>query len=214
MPLVVGDADPEDVARVISALWGGPETLIVISSDLSHYHSYEKARQLDQATSDRIIHLESNLRGEEACGCRPVNGLLSLAKARQLKVELVDLRNSGDTAGSHDRVVGYGAYVINEPASKKLEQDLARQEKPEARYSLAERQQLLYFARQAITSALHGEDIQLPSQLPSSFLAQRATFVTLKIQGQLRGCIGSLLAHRSLIQDVCHNAVKIGRAHV
>jgi len=113
VPLVVGEAKPEQVGAVLEALWGGPETLIVISSDLSHYHDYDSARYLDQATSKAIEELRfEDIGYESACGRNPVNGLLWLARQRGYTVETVDLRNSGDTAGPRDQVVGYGAYVI------------------------------------------------------------------------------------------------------
>ncbi|MBI3570916.1 MAG: AmmeMemoRadiSam system protein B [Gammaproteobacteria bacterium] len=113
VPLVVGDAEPGEVAEVFDLLWGGPETLIVISSDLSHYHDYKTAQRLDQATSQAIEQLRiEDIRYDDACGRNPVNGLLHVARRRGLKARTVDLRNSGDTAGSHDRVVGYGAYVF------------------------------------------------------------------------------------------------------
>ena len=114
VPLVVGDTQPQDVAEVLEAAWGGSETLIVISSDLSHYHDYETARQMDQATSRAIeaLHPEA-IQYDDACGRNPVNGLLELAKRKGLHAETIDLRNSGDTAGPRDQVVGYGAYLIN-----------------------------------------------------------------------------------------------------
>ena len=113
VPLVVGDAGPEEVAEVLEMLWGGPETLIVISSDLSHYHDYKTAQRLDRATSQAIEHLRlEDIQYDHACGRNPVNGLLRVARQHGLKAKTVDLRNSGDTAGSHDRVVGYGAYVF------------------------------------------------------------------------------------------------------
>jgi AmmeMemoRadiSam system protein B len=113
VPLVVGDAGPEDVAEVLDALWGGPETLIVISSDLSHYHDYKTAQKLDRATSQAIEQLRiEDIQYDHACGRNPVNGLLHVARRLGLKAKTIDLRNSGDTAGSHDRVVGYGAYVF------------------------------------------------------------------------------------------------------
>lgn len=114
VPLVVGDARPGEVAEVLERLWGGPETLIVISSDLSHYHDYATAQQMDRATSNAIEKLElENIHSEDACGCRPLSGLLYLARKKGLHAETIDLRNSGDTAGDKNRVVGYGAYVIN-----------------------------------------------------------------------------------------------------
>jgi AmmeMemoRadiSam system protein B len=113
IPLVAGDASPEEVGQVLERLWGGPETLIVISSDLSHYHDYQTARQLDSATTRAIESLRpEDINYEDACGRVPVNGLLHLARLRGLAARTVDLRNSGDTGGGKDRVVGYGAYVF------------------------------------------------------------------------------------------------------
>jgi hypothetical protein len=115
VPLLVGDATPEAVAEVLERLWGGPETLIVVSSDLSHYHDYETARRLDAATSRAIEKLMPEaIHYEHACGRNPVNGLLMVARQRGMHPRTVDLRNSGDTAGPRDRVVGYGAYIFEQ----------------------------------------------------------------------------------------------------
>jgi AmmeMemoRadiSam system protein B len=114
IPLTVGDATPDEVAEVIEALWGGSETLFVISSDLSHFHDYETARRLDRETSQTIESLRyEELRGDRACGFKPISGLLDALRKRNMHVRLLDLRNSGDTGGDRDRVVGYGAYVID-----------------------------------------------------------------------------------------------------
>ena len=113
VPLVVGDASAEEVATLLELLWGGDETLIVVSSDLSHFHPYELAQQTDSATTRLIEQLDCHLTGEQACGCRPINGLLLLVKQKGLQVTTLCLANSGDTAGSKDRVVGYGAYALN-----------------------------------------------------------------------------------------------------
>jgi AmmeMemoRadiSam system protein B len=115
VPLVVGDAKPQEMAALFEALWGGAETLIVVSSDLSHYLPYEAARRRDGGTARAILGLEGTLVPEDACGAAPINGLLALAQRRGLEAELLDLRNSGDTAGSRDRVVGYGAFAFHEP---------------------------------------------------------------------------------------------------
>lgn len=113
VPIVAGDASAEQVSQVIDMLWGGDETLIVISSDLSHYHDYATAKQLDKATSTVIEHLQyERLAFDSACGKVPVSGLLKLAREKSLSIKTIDLRNSGDTAGDKSRVVGYGAYVI------------------------------------------------------------------------------------------------------
>lgn len=114
IPLVVGDATKEEVAEVIKALWGDEHTLIVISTDLSHYHNYNEAQQLDNATSDAIVNLQPELIDyEDACGRNGLKGMLAVAKEKNLTVDMLDLRNSGDTAGDKSRVVGYGAYVIH-----------------------------------------------------------------------------------------------------
>jgi AmmeMemoRadiSam system protein B len=115
VPVVAGDAEAETVAGLLDALWGGPETLIVISTDLSHYLDYQAARRLDAATARAIEHLDGGAIGsDQACGRVAVRGLLALAKRRGLAVRRLDLRNSGDTAGSRDRVVGYGAWAFYE----------------------------------------------------------------------------------------------------
>jgi AmmeMemoRadiSam system protein B len=110
LPLVVGDATGAMVAAVLDALWGGPETLLVISSDLSHYHPYGEAQALDRTTAGRILAFAPDLDHEQACGATPVNGLLLAARRRGMQAELLDLRNSGDTAGDRGRVVGYAAF--------------------------------------------------------------------------------------------------------
>lgn len=113
LPIVAGDASAEQVCQVLEKLWGGPETLIVISSDLSHYHSYAEAQQLDKQTTENIQALRyEKLDYDSACGRVGVGGLLAYAKKHGLEVKNVDLRNSGDTSGDKFRVVGYGAYVI------------------------------------------------------------------------------------------------------
>ncbi len=116
VPVVVGDATPDEVATILEALWGGEETLVVVSSDLSHFLPYAAARERDRATAEAIVRREPSIEPEEACGAAPVNGLLEVARRRGLRVELADLRNSGDTAGGRSQVVGYGAFVLEEGA--------------------------------------------------------------------------------------------------
>ena len=115
IPLLVGRSSAEDISDILEALWGGDETLIVISSDLSHFESYSAAQRKDRATSQAIVSFSyRRLRGEDACGYRAIQGLLRLAKSKEMVGEIVDLRNSGDTAGDKSRVVGYGAYMFRE----------------------------------------------------------------------------------------------------
>jgi len=116
VPFAVGDATPAEVAEVMELLWGGPETLIVVSSDLSHYHRYAEARAIDRATGEAIVALSPTLDHEQACGATPINGLLQAARRRALLPQLLDLRNSGDTAGDKSRVVGYASFAFGEAA--------------------------------------------------------------------------------------------------
>ena len=199
VPVVVGDAAAEEVSAALEALWGGDETLIVISSDLSHYHDYAGARRMDAATSQAIVALRGEDIGfDDACGRLPIKGLLIAARRRGMAAERLDLRNSGDTAGGKDRVVGYGAYAFAYPA------------RPDGPGGLDEEQKrrLLDLARASIRHGLaHGKPAAVAlAALPPALQTPRASFVTLTRRGELRGCVGSLQAHRPLAEDVAHNA--------
>ena len=199
LPLAVGDATPAEVAEVLDRVWGGPETLVVISSDLSHYHPYAAAQAIDRATVQRMLQGDATINHEQACGATPVNGLLLAAPKHGLAPRLVAQCNSGDTAGDRDRVVGYASLAFDEGA--------APQEPAESADSLPADagKTLLLLARAAIQTAL-GRPHRVIAR--GSWLREPgATFVTLKQQGALRGCIGTLEAHRPLLEDVKHNAV-------
>ncbi len=117
LPLAAGRASVHETAEVLDAVWGGLETLLVISTDLSHFHDYHTARVHDADTAARIVAMRSDLDGEDACGCVGLNGFLQLASRRELESVRLDVRNSGDTAGDRSRVVGYGAFAFYEQAS-------------------------------------------------------------------------------------------------
>lgn len=208
LPLVVGDVPPSEIAQVLDMLWGGPETLIVISSDLSHFLDYDSARQLDGKTCEAIENLSPDDIGhDQACGRFPVKGLLALAKRRGLQVETLELCNSGDTAGTKDRVVGYGSWAFYEKAAKTQESD---DFEARTRALLNEHgPALLKLAADNIKHVLDGNKPQSINldDFPESLRPPGASFVTLKRNGQLRGCIGSAQAYRPLAQDVAENAV-------
>lgn len=189
LPLAVGEASPDAVAEVLDILWGGDETLILISSDLSHFLPYQTARLKDGVTADAILQLKAPLTREQACGGTPVNGLLLAARRHQLTPHLLDLRNSGDTAGPRDQVVGYGAFAFTAPPAPAADQGAI----------------LLTLARNAIAQRFGAPT--RPVIEPPWLDEPGATFVTLKKHGKLRGCIGSLHARRPLGQDVCQNAL-------
>lgn len=116
LPVAVGMAPPEQVARALEAVWGGAETLVVVSTDLSHHHTHVEALALDQQTAQRILERRSDLSESQACGADSLNGLLEVARHRGLQVELLDRRTSGDASGDNQRVVGYGSFALYEPA--------------------------------------------------------------------------------------------------
>ncbi len=205
VPLVVGQASDDEVAEVLERLWGGDETLFVISSDLSHYYDYDTARRMDTAACHAIEALDPGGLGEEsACGRVPVRGLLRAARAHGLEVRTLDLRSSGDTAGPRDQVVGYGAWALlpGAPAARERAADGATAEGRDEAL-------LLDLARRSIEAGL---DTGAPPALDldafsPALAAPGACFVTLRSRdGELRGCIGSLEATRPLAEDVAHNA--------
>ena len=192
LPLAVGEATAAEVAEVLEKLWGGDETLIVISSDLSHFLPDALARQVDGGTVEAILALDSHLNHEQACGATPVNGLLLAARRHHLRPVALDVRNSSDTAGDPERVVGYAAFAFEPEAAA---------DQPAADKGAT----LLKLARSEIGSRL-GHEVVQPAQ--AGWMREPgASFVTLTRQGELRGCVGTLEAHRSLWLDVRENAV-------
>ena len=199
VPLLVGHAAPSLVEAVLERLWGGPETLIVVSSDLSHYQPYDSARRTDLETSQAIEALQADaLAGNRACGHLPISGLLRRAAALDLRVTTLDLRNSGDTAGERSQVVGYGAYGFEEAATARLADDHRRLLLEGARRGLA------HAAATGNAMPVEAADYPLPLR------ALRASFVTLTQAGQLRGCIGTILPMSPLVTDVVQNAYRAG----
>jgi AmmeMemoRadiSam system protein B/AmmeMemoRadiSam system protein A len=189
VPLLVGQVDDVSVAHVIERLWGGEETLVVVSSDLSHYLPYAEACESDRATVDAVLAFEPRIDHAHACGATPVNALIEVARRHGLTPVKDDLRNSGDTAGDRHRVVGYAAIAFL-PAA-----DAAR--------DASAGNVLVGLARAAIAERFGGAPAVTP---PGVAAGPAATFVTLTLDGRLRGCIGSLTALRDLADDVRHNA--------
>jgi len=199
LPILVGQPAPGQVSELLDRLWGGPETAIIVSSDLSHFHDYATATAKDAETSAGIERLNGQVcEGHRACGFFAIDGLMDQARRRDLRVTALDVRNSGDTAGAGDRsrVVGYGSFAFEYAHT--------------ARLSDANRRTLVDLAREIVREASRIGGSQPPltikGVLPTTLMAQRATFVTLNINGQLRGCRGSILPTRSLVVDVAENA--------
>ncbi len=196
VPLAVGEASAEQVAEVLGLLWGDDRTLIVISSDLSHYLPYAQARTIDEQTARMVLGMTPRLDHRQACGATPVNGLLLEARGRGLRPQLLDLRNSGDTAGDKSRVVGYASFAFYDQAFAPQRHDDT--------LDRSDGRVLVSIARASIAGSF---GIRISVQEDAAFLRRPgASFVTLKSENRLRGCIGSLEARRTLVEDVRENA--------
>lgn len=209
VPLVVGQATPDQVAEVLDHAWGGPETLIVISTDLSHFLDYDSCKALDDRTIKAIETLTPEAIGDDqACGRIPLKGLLQLAKARGLSIETLDVKNSGDTAGPRNRVVGYASFALYEETVSRHEAFSRKTRAMLHRHGGS----LLQISAAVLKQAVRTKaplDLDLTS-FPAELQRPGASFVTLEKHGQLRGCIGSLSAHQAVAKDVGDNSFKAG----
>ncbi len=201
LPILVGEAAPDAVAAALRLVWGGPETVIAISSDLSHFLQQAQARAIDDDTARRIEGLDLRaLEGRRACGYLPLGGALTIATERDLRVSSLHLATSADAGADASRVVGYGAFAMEYAAS--------------ARLDAADRTLLLSTAMATLAAAArHGgraPAVALNGRLSPTLSALRGTFVTLTEGGRLRGCIGSPAPRRALIEDVATNVVQAG----
>jgi AmmeMemoRadiSam system protein B/AmmeMemoRadiSam system protein A len=197
IPVLVGQATPQQVDQALRLVWGGPETAIIISSDLSHYLGYDEARAKDIGTIAAIERLQREPIGAaEACGRHALYGLLERARALDMRATCLDYRNSGDTQGDKSRVVGY-ASVAFEYAQ-------------EARLTAPDRKLVFDIAQFMVRFGVEkGRRPRITwGSLSPSMKAQRASFVTLTLNGALRGCIGSVGAHRALHEDIADSAWK------
>ncbi|HQH27771.1 MAG TPA: AmmeMemoRadiSam system protein A, partial [Oligoflexia bacterium] len=197
-----------EAARVIAG-YVDADTLIVVSSDLSHYHPYEEAVSLDRVCIKALEDLDMAAAARcEACGLDAAAILLSIARERGWKGKILDYRNSGDTAGSKAQVVGYSAIAYYTELG-------ARRESPdeavdgERGFSEMEKRALLRLSRETLHVAASGR--KLPKieagSFPPNLHVPAACFVTLHKRGQLRGCIGHLVARMPLYECVVENTV-------
>ncbi len=199
LPILVGQTPKEQVSQALDLLWGGPETAIIISSDLSHYHDYDTCTAKDAETTVAIERLQpQGCDGDRACGRYSIHGLLDQAQRRDLRATALDVRNSGDTRGGRERVVGYGSFAFEYAHSASLD--------------TGTRDLLVRLAKEVVRQGAHNPgqpiNVQFQGPIPRLLRAQRATFVTLKIGDRLRGCRGSLLPHKPLVNDIVENARK------
>jgi hypothetical protein len=194
VPVVIGEPDPAQVAKALADIVDD-KTIVVASSDLSHYHTYQAAKALDDRCVKAICDVDiDSMAGQEACGKLPILTLLHLARQKGWKAQLLDYRNSGDVTGDKDRVVGYTAVAFYAPAPENL--------------SASERKFLLELARKTLASVTAGGSVPEVAEkdVPPKLAEKKACFVTLTKEGALRGCIGHLTAMEPLHQAVAENA--------
>ncbi|MBN1852205.1 MAG: AmmeMemoRadiSam system protein B [Pirellulales bacterium] len=202
VPVIFGQVDPKKVAESIIPFLDD-QTLIVVSTDLSHFHPYEEAKTLDTRTVQTICDLRAEqLSGEDACGYAPVCALIDIARRKGWKAQLLDYRNSGDTSGDRTRVVGYAAIAWMDSGK-----ETSSPEPAAAHFTPEERRFLLELARKSATAAVLGNEISKNEpEVPARFLAHCGCFVTLTNNGDLRGCIGSIFPKESLYKAVIRGA--------
>ena len=207
VPVVYGDVDPLEAAKGLTKILDD-RTLIIASSDLSHYYPYAIAKQLDDACVRTICDLNvKEMDREEACGKVPIITLLEIARQKGWKAKLLDCRNSGDTSGTKNSVVGYAAIAFYEPETKE-EAPAEESRAPRAEFTPQQRELLSELARNTITRAANGESLPETDgdAVAENLRAVRACFVTLTKNGELRGCIGSIFPQEPLYQAVASRA--------
>lgn len=192
--VVFGQTDPAAAAQALAGQIDD-RSLVLVSTDLSHYHPYDEARQLDTRTVNAILNMNPDaVGGEDACGFMPVRTLLHLAKMKGWKPTLLDYRNSGDTSGNKSGVVGYTAIAFTAPEQES--------------YSKEERKLLLELARRTVKEVVTANRLPAvdPKTFPAKFAEPKGCFVTLTQNGALRGCIGNILPQMPLYQAIVGNA--------
>ncbi|MEM7239772.1 MAG: AmmeMemoRadiSam system protein A, partial [Pseudomonadota bacterium] len=198
LPLIVGEIAPAHLSGLIEKLWGGPETLIVISTDLTHFLTADRASRIDARTAAKIETSDPDgLTGREACGVVPLGAFLSVAGRKGLRMTRLALTHSGAVTGDRSRVVGYGAWMAQEPGAVCLGPEERKTALTLARTTLEQR------TKSPLMPNIRGV-------FPPPLDGHGACFVTIEKDGELRGCVGSLRAHRSLKGDIIVNSVKAG----
>ena len=204
IPIVYGNFNPQEMADAIAPYLQNEDTILVVSADLSHYHPYDEAVQMDRETAQKIA-LGENIDYEHSCGAGGINTAIELAKKLHLQPEILALVNSGDTSGDKSRVVGYGAWSFSDKGAplSKIERERQGLHTFAAEYG----GQLLVAARKSLEEAVQNKTYRPDRKDYDEHLFDRgASFVTLTKQNELRGCIGSIYPHKAIVADVVDNA--------
>ncbi len=208
LPIVFGEVDPEAAARALAGQIDD-QTLLIASSDLSHYHPYAEAKELDTQCVKAVCALDlAKMETQEACGERPIRTLMCLARMKGWQAKLLDQRNSGDTAGDKSRVVGYAAIAFYAPTNPPVASTATTSTTPQAQFDEPQRKRLLELARATLKEVVTNGRFPAvnTNAYPASFFEPKGCFVTLTKGGELRGCIGHIVAIEPLYRAVMDNA--------
>lgn len=211
VPLLYGDIKAETLAAALEKYINDKQTLIIVSADLSHYHAYDKARELDAVTAQKIENKAADIEAHESCGAVGINAALLLASEKHLRPQILDLVNSGDTVGDKNRVVGYGAWSFFPDSQQEQPQSkLDREVESLRNFASQYKTELLSVAERSLEKAISDGGRYSPSRrsLPYEVFHKGAVFVTLKKAGALRGCIGNILPQTSVVKNIADNTYK------
>ncbi len=211
VPLVYGDVSPQILADAVSPLLEQPETILVVSADLSHYHDYETAQKLDLHTAKLVEQNKPELENHMSCGATGINAALLLAKAKAFRPTTIDLINSGDTSGDKERVVGYGAWSFEAaPEAKENLSQLEQETQNLHQFAQDHGQELMQIVARSLQKAVKEHKSYSPSRqdYTDELFNKGASFVTLKENNELRGCIGTVIPHEAIAQDVADNTYR------
>ncbi len=212
IPVVYGEVDPGLLAQALEPLVERDDTLLVVSADLSHYNDYETARELDGHTADMVANNQAELENHMSCGADGINAALLIAKEAALRPEMLELLNSGDTSGDKQRVVGYGAWSFGEgekPASKPKLSPLERETENLKLFAAAYKDQLRRIVSRSLAEAVrHKHYSPARKDYGNELFDKGASFVTLKQNGELRGCVGTVVPHVAVAHDLAENAYR------
>lgn len=210
VPIVYGRMAPEKLAEALQPFLSRPDTLIIISADLSHYYNYEEAQQLDQATAAQVAAQKAEISEHQSCGAAGINAALLLAKSAGLRPEMLEMLNSGDTSGDKERVVGYGAWSFS---GREAAHPLPRLEQETAnlrQFAQTYKNELFKIAARSLAKAVQDGKHYTPSRqdYDNNLFNKGASFVTLYHNKQLRGCIGTIVPQTSIAHDIADNTYR------
>lgn len=211
VPIVYGQVDPQQLAAALQKLAQAEDTVLVFSADLSHYYDAPVAEKIDRQTAKIIAEGNADITAEMSCGAEGINAAMILAKQLQMSSRLLDLTHSGKVRGDMSRVVGYGAWSFDEtPKDEKVKTKLEQEAENLKSFANRYGNDLFAIANRSLEYAVLKDKVYNPSRddYADDVFDKGAAFVTLYKNGQLRGCIGSLIPRQAVALDVAQNTYK------